>query len=206
MGDTENPSSAGRPRCEETHEAILKAANQLLEEVGFARLSIEGIASRAGVAKSTIYRWWSCKAAVAMEAFLSATERKVAFPQTASAIADVTAQMRVLAEAYRGTTGRIVAELIALGQSDPDSRKAFVDGYLEPRRSVARAALRRGVEQGEIRADVDIDTLVDALYGPIINRMMLGHGPLNEDFVEKIATFVFDGVRCPERDRGGKKT
>lgn len=195
MSEREHPSAVGRPRCEESHAAILRAASQLLEEVGFARLSIEGIAVRAGVGKATIYRWWSCKGAVAMEAFLSATEQKVIFPQTGSAIADVTAQMCVLAEAYQGVTGRIVGEVIALGQSDPDSRKAFVEGYLEPRRSAARIALQRGVEQGEIRTDVDLDILVDALYAPIINRLLLRPGSLNESFVKELASLVFNGVK-----------
>jgi len=184
----------GRPRSVAARKAILEAANSLLEEVGFARLSMEGIAARAKVSKATIYRWWPSKGAVAIEAFLAATSPRIAFPHTASAVADVTSQMLTLAGVYRGVTGRIVCECIALGQSDPDTLESFVEGYLRPRRAEARNALRRGVQSGEIRPDVDLDVLVDALYAPIFHRMLARHLPLDDDYVLQIARIVFAGV------------
>jgi len=185
----------GRPRSGRVREAVLKAANELLEESGFAGLSMEGIAARAKVGKATLYRWWPSKGAVAMEAFLAALSSRIAFPHTLSAVADVTTQMLSLASVYRGVTGRIVCELLALGQSDPDTLAAFVEGYLQPRRTAAKEVLARGVRGGEIRPDVNLDALVDALYGPIFHRMLVKHAPLDDAFVTGHAQLVFRGVR-----------
>ncbi len=188
----------GRPRSDAARTAVLEAAARLLDEVGFSRLTMEGIAARAKVGKATVYRWWPSKGAVAVEAFLTAISPKVAFPCTDSAVADVTTQMLRLAEAYRGANGRIVSELIALGQADPEILAAFVDGYMVPRRDAAKAALGRGVAAGEIRADVDPDLMVDALYAPIFHRMLLRHQPLDDAFVRRLAALVFSAL-APEQ-------
>jgi AcrR family transcriptional regulator len=155
-----------------------------LEESGFGKLSIEGIAARAGVGKATIYRWWPNKGTVAMEAFLAAVSPTIAFSSTASARADLLEQVHKASAAYRGAAGRIVREMISLGQSDSETRRLFVEGYLEPRRSSAKEVLRRGVAQGEFRADIDLDLIVDAIYGPMFHRMLNGHGSIGEAFVE----------------------
>ena len=184
----------GRPRSDAARTAVLEAANSLLSEVGFSRLTMESIAARAGVGKATLYRWWPGKGAVAMEAFLAAVSPKISFPHTDSAVADITTQMLRLAEAYRGTTGRIVCEFIALGQADPEILAAFLEGYMFPRRNAAKEVLGRGVASGELRADVDLDLMVDALYGPIFHRMLLRHQPLDEAFVRNLSALVFAGL------------
>ncbi|WP_052359986.1 TetR/AcrR family transcriptional regulator [Solidesulfovibrio alcoholivorans] len=184
----------GRPRSDAARSAVLEAAYGLLEEAGFSRLTMEGIAARAGVGKATLYRWWPGKGAVAMEAFLAVVSPKIAFPHTVSAVADITAQMLRLAAAYRGTIGKIVCEMIALGQADPEIRAAFLDGYMFPRRDAAKEALRRGIASGEIRADADLELAVDALYAPIFHRMLLRHQPLDDAFVRGIAALVFTSL------------
>jgi AcrR family transcriptional regulator len=189
----------GRPRSDTARNAVLEATNSLLEEVGFSRLTMEGIAGRAGVGKATLYRWWPSKGAVAMEAFLAAVSPKIAFPHTDSAVADTTTQMLRLAQAYRGTSGRVVCELIALGQADPEILAAFIEGYMTPRRDAAKEVLRRGVLSGQIRADADLDLMVDALYAPIFHRMLLRHRPLDDAFVRRIAALVFSGL-APRQD------
>lgn len=188
----------GRPRSDSVRKQVLEAANNLLEEVGFAKFSMEGIAAKAGVSKATLYRWWPGKGAVAMEAFMAATTPKISFPHTQSAVADVTAQMLALAEAYRGVTGRLIRELIGSGQSDPEALKSFLDGYLIPRRAATKDVLRRGIASGELRPDVDLEILVDALYAPIFHRLLLQHLPLDAAFVRRIAQLAFSSVVLPE--------
>jgi AcrR family transcriptional regulator len=192
----------GRPRSDSARNAVLEATNDLLLEVGFSKLTMEGIAVRAGVGKATLYRWWPSKGAVAMEAFLAAVSLKIAFPHTDSAVADITTQMLRLAEAYRGTTGRVVCELIALGQADPDILAAFIEGYMIPRRDAAKEVLRRGVQAGQIRADVDLDLMVDALYAPLFHRMLLRHRPLDDAFVRHLAALVFSGLALRQAPGG----
>lgn len=163
--------------------------------MGFDKLSIEAIAARAGVGKATIYRWWNSKGVLAMEAFLAATAPRIAFPTSASAIADLKHQIPKVARAYRGKTGRILRELIALGQADPETNRLYVEGYLEPRRAAAKAVLQRAVTNGELRHGLDLDVLVDALYGPIFHRMLSRHAPPTDAFVNRLIDLVLEGAR-----------
>lgn len=188
----------GRPRSEASRAAALNAALELLEEIGYARLSIDGIAARAGISKPTIYRWWTGKGAVVIEAFLADTSPLIAFPHTASAIADVKAQLRSVAMAYKGKAGRIIRDLIALGQDDPEALDMFISGYIEPRRRLAKEALQRCVDQGSIRPDINFDDAVDSLYSPIFFRLLVRHLPMDEDSIERHVDLILSGI-SPEK-------
>ena len=195
MADRANASATpGRKRSETTRRAILDATFGLLEEKGFDRLSIEGVAARAGVGKATIYRWWSSKGLLAVEAFLDAVAPAIAFPDTGSARADILHQMRALAGLYRGPTGRFVREMIALSLSDAAMRAAFVDGFLEPRRAAAYAVFRRGQARGELRADLDPKVAIDGVYGAIYYRLLVSDGAIDDDFVSELAKSVLAGI------------
>src|ERR1700694_1512331 len=95
----------GRRRSEASRKAILDATYELLKTIGFHQMSIEGVASRAGVGKATIYRWWSSKGVLAVEAFMEAISPSIAFRETGSGRAYIERQMKISAEAYRGRTG-----------------------------------------------------------------------------------------------------
>jgi AcrR family transcriptional regulator len=191
------PSTAaaqGRRRSEVSRKAILDATYELLKTVGFHQMSIEGVAARAGVGKATIYRWWSSKGVLAVEAFMDAVAPSIAFRETASARADIERQMKILAEAYRGRTGEIFKEMIGFSQCDAEMREAFFVGYLKPRREAAKAALQRGIDQGEFLPNLDLEVLVDALYGPLIYRMLTGYYPIDNNFVKHTRRAVFEGI------------
>ena len=146
-------AAPSRKRSNSARQAILTAAFALLEEEGFERLSIEGVAARAGVGKTTIYRWWPTKGVMAVEAFLEAVTPAIAFRRSRSARADIVRQMKALAKLYRGHTGHLVCQMIGASQLDPAMRKAFTEGFLYPRRECAYAVFERGVAGGEFRAD-----------------------------------------------------
>lgn len=184
----------GRPRCDETRQAILRAAFALLEESGMARFTIEGVAARSGAAKTTIYRWWPSKGALAMEAYLTEVEALVAISESGSAVADLKRLMRLTAQVFASRTGRILAGLVAEGQTDPDTLAAYRHGVLEPRREVVRGILRRGIASGELRADLDLDATLDALYGPFFVRVLLTHAPLDEAYADRLADTVLHGI------------
>src|SRR5258706_16314481 len=101
-----------RKRSNSARRAILTAAFALLEEEGFERLSIEGVAARAGVGKTTIYRWWPTKGVMAVEAFLEAVTPAIAFRRSRSARADIGRQMKAPAKLYRGQTGNLVCQMV----------------------------------------------------------------------------------------------
>ena len=200
-------SSAGRRRSESSHAAILAAAFETLEESGYDSLTIEGVAERAGVGKTTIYRWWPSKGALAMEAFLSKVTPLIAFPESASARQDIETQARNLLKLYRRRTGRILRGMIASGQSDAETLEVLHQGYLEPRREAARAALRRGIDSGELAVPGDLDTVIDAIYGPIFHRLLLRHAPLTAAFIDTISGIVLDAITVrrppPRAERRG---
>ncbi len=184
--------SPGRPRCDITRKAVLRAAYDLLSEGGLSQFTIESVAARSGVARTTIYRWWPSKGALAMEGFLEATAQDFHLPPTASVVADVGAMLRSAARIMGGVPGRIIRGIIAEGQSDPETIEAFKEGYVRPRRAEIRALLERGMASGELRADLDVEMVSYGLFGPLYLRMLLNE-PLDEDWVSRLAQNVLAG-------------
>jgi AcrR family transcriptional regulator len=185
----------GRPRCDATRHAILGAAYDLLTEGGIKAFTIEAVAARAGSAKTTIYRWWPSKGALAIEAFLEANSSALAFPRSASAVADLRAQVRLLARAFAGQAGQVIAGLVAEMQGDEETRRAFLQSYVEPRRAEARRLLERGIASGELRADLDVDVTLDALYGAIYWRLLTRPKGLDEGWVDRMLDNALRGMR-----------
>ena len=184
----------GRPRSERARRAILQAANKLLEDEGFAAMTVEAIAQRAGVSKATVYRWWPNKAAVVMDGFLSTVSSEVPFPHTGHAREDLRLHMRRLTEAFSGKIGRTVAALIAEGQANPELAEALRSRWLSVRRAEAREILELGIERGELRGDLDPEVAVDVLYGPIYYRLLVDHAPLDDNFADALAGHIFAGL------------
>lgn len=187
--------TAGRPRSADSRSAILKAAYQILREAGFAGFTVEGVAARAGAGKATIYRWWQTKGTLAIEAFLVAlAPRMDTKGDTDSAIADLRAQVHHAAGVYRGRTGQLLRELIALGQEDSATSKVLRADFVEPRRQSALGLLQRALETGELPPNTDIDVLADALWGPIFHRLLVSHMPIDRSFIEKLLDLVLGGA------------
>jgi AcrR family transcriptional regulator len=193
--------TAGRPRSDASRSAILKAAYTILREGGFAGFTVEGVAARAGAGKATIYRWWKTKGTLAMEAFLVAlAPRMDARHDTDSAIADLRTHVQHAAGVYRGRTGQLLRELIALGQEDSATSKMLRTDFVEPRRQEALRLLGRAQQTGELPRHTDIDVLADALWGPIFHRLLVTRMSIDRGFVEKLLDLVLGGAMA----RGGE--
>lgn len=187
----------GRPRADDSRIAILKAAYELIELGGISSFTIEGVAARSGSAKTTIYRWWSSRESLAVAAFLTVALPKISFPDSGCVVADIKTQMHKVARVYRGKTGRVVRDLIAAGISNAAAAEAFVEGYVEQRREAVRVVLRRGIASGEFDENLDIESAIDALYGPMFYRLLVGHGPIDKRFIDSTAGIVLAG--CAKR-------
>src|SRR3979409_2433614 len=124
----------GRPRSKRRHNAILRTAIDLVLEVGFREVSIESIAAKAGVAKTTIYRRWPNKAAVVMDAFMMRVGAETLFPRADKLTDSIRLQMRTMAKAFRGTERALVKALLAEAQFDADLATAFRERWTLPRR------------------------------------------------------------------------
>jgi len=186
----------GRPRSERARRAILKAAGELLERDGFTAVTMERIAERAGVSKATIYRWWPNKAAVMTDSFLELVVPDTSPLDTGSAREDLRLRLRGLAHMLAGRSGRFVAALIAESQTDSEVAEALRTHWISVRRRETRPLLRRGIERGELRSDLDLEVAIDALYGPVYWRMLTGYAPLSDDFVDRLVDHVMVGLRA----------
>lgn len=188
------PRLPGRPRSEQARQAILRSTSRLLQHTGFAELSIEAIAAHAGVGKATVYRWWPDKGALVVDAFASSAEDELHFPDSGSVFKDMTLQMNQFLGILRSRRGRIVAAVIAGGQSDPGLMQAFRERFLLPRRREAYQTLRRGMERGELPRNLDLDLLLDVLYGAIYMRFLIRHAQLSEAYIMNVCRLVLRGA------------
>ena len=186
----------GRPRSEESRQSILRSTLKLLkQDGGFADLSIEAIAADANVGKTTVYRWWPTKAALVADAFSASAEEELQFPNTGSVQRDMNLQMRRLIRIFRSPRGKVVAAMLAGGQSEPELIEPYRDRFLWPRRRQAYQTLQRGVDRGELPDDSDLDLILDSLYGPIYMRFLIRHDKLNESFADEICGLVLQGLK-----------
>ena len=190
-------SGRGRPRSPETRAKILKAAYEMLLEVGFMDLTIEGVAAKAEVGKPTIYRRWKSKAALAMDAFLERVNPELVFPDTGSAKEDFREQMQKIVRLMNSPRGEVLANVIGCGQADEELIAAFRENWLIPRRKDAKQIWHRGVERGELRAEIDPEVAIDALYSPLFYRLLLKHQPLTEKLVNDLVDVAMKGIIKP---------
>jgi AcrR family transcriptional regulator len=174
-------------RNEQARLAVLHAADDLLVERGFAGVTIEGIAARAGVAKQTIYRWWPSKVDVLLDTLIDDAQSRLATPRTGSATEDARRYLRNLATFItEDPAGKVLLALIGEAQHDQDVAKTFHARYLDRRREQERAMLARGVTSGELSPDLDLDWALDALCGPVFYRALVTGGPISRAFTDKL--------------------
>ena len=185
---------AGRPRCPVTHQNILKAARELVAEGGYDGVTVERIAARAGVGKTTIYRRWPNKASIVMDAFFEETSPPAAFTDTGDTRADIQRHLRKFVKELQGPLGCKISMLLAKGQFDEEMAQAFRTRWIEPRCAAAKQVIQRGIERGEIRREVNPEVLVDALYGPIYFRLLGEHAPLTPSFADELVNLVMRGL------------
>jgi len=193
----DGPKIRGRRRSLEAEASILKAALYLLERKPLRKVTADAIARRAGVSKATIYKWWPNKSMVALDAYLGGMTERVAIPDTGSAEMDFTVQLKSVTAFYKSSLGRLFCQFIAEGQSDPGFLALFRERFLYARRDAARVMWRRGVDRGEIRKEIDGEIALDLIYGPMVFRLLVGHGSLNDRESEAMIEAIFGGLRRP---------
>lgn len=190
-GEKEDSQSSGsdssqRRRSERSHQAILESALAILAERGYRALTIEGVAKRAGVGKQTIYRWWPSKAAIVLEALTAEAQEKLPIPDTGSVRKDLEVLLNSTLCELQRRSGPIVRGLMAEAQLDPEFGRAFREDFIARRREVLLEVLHRGQHRGEISDSVDLELIVDLIYGPMWYRLLNQHAPLDEDFVQSL--------------------
>lgn len=182
----------GRPRSERAKQAILTAASGLLLEHGLQAMSMDDVAERAGVSKATIYRWWGSKELLALDALAAwAAPGAAAQRDTGSLRGDLLARFRPwLRQLNEQPFGRVIAGLVAEARTDPEFAKLYLEHFVQPRRDATRVLLERAIDRGEIAADTDLEVTLDLLYGAVYHRLLHGHAPLTDRFVQQVIDAV----------------
>lgn len=186
--------SVGRPRSAEADAAIADAALALLAEVGFDGVTVEAVAARAGVAKSTVYRRHPGKLELLTSVLTSATAAMPADPDTGSVNADLVVLVDQIRRIFATTAfGEALPAVIAAAARHHDVAEV-ARSFIDARRQVTAAAIRRGVDRGELRADTDVDLLIDAVVGPLFYRLFVLRRPVTAERVRLLVDHALAAV------------
>ncbi|WP_331461349.1 TetR/AcrR family transcriptional regulator [Micromonospora tarapacensis] len=186
----------GRRPAGQVRAEILTAAGNLLLDEGMAGFTIEKVAAQAGASRMTIYKWWPSKGALALDGYFSVVAPVLAFPDTGDIVADLTNQLVSFVHLLTDTSaGRVVSQLIAQSQTDPDLSAAFRERYSGPRRAISVQALEKAVARGQLRADIDPESVIDQLWGACYHRLLIPDQPLTEQFVVTLVDNLIRGLR-----------
>jgi len=197
-GDRHRP---GRPRSEACDRAIEAAALDLLVDEGFGRMTIEGIASRAGVGKATVYRRWDSKEHLVVDAVSHRCAAQVGTPDTGSLRSDMIELLDGVTGRFR-RDGRVMQAFAAEQGRHPQLAEMFRTMFLAERRAAARAIVARAVERGELPPGSDTELLADLGPALLWHRLTVTGAPLDDGLPERIVDQFFPG-RAGGRDLPG---
>ena len=198
---TKAPSPARR--SERSRRAILTAALDLVEEAGYAKLSVEGIAARAGVGKQTIYRWWPSKGAVLLDALLALSEDQAGEVEPLPDTGDLEADLKLILRATVAELAdpRYDQPMRALGTeilNDPALAADWAERLDGPLRQLKQERLRSAQRAGELPADLDLELAQDVIWGPLFNRWAQRTGPLTPEYADALVEAALGGLRVRE--------
>jgi AcrR family transcriptional regulator len=188
----------GRPRSAEADQAIVRAALELLVADGYRALTMEKVRERSGVGKATLYRRYGSKEEL-VRGVVEHMHQQLPVPEDSGSLqgdfAAVARQALLNAQSTRFATfmPRVLAEVAHI----PELQAIFYDALVQPRRDTLEAILRRAIERGEIRADVDVELAIDVLAGPMIYKVIITGGDLERmaGMPARVLELVMDGLR-----------
>jgi AcrR family transcriptional regulator len=184
-----------RRRNERSYQAILSATLELLAEVGFAGLTIDGIAARAGVGKATIYRHWPSRAQLVLEAIGDVTKRPDP-PDTGVLREDLLIMVERLNHGVtKGPLAPLLASLVDAADRDPELAELHRT-FSAKRRADVKDILQRAIDRGELPAGTDLELAVDLLAGPVIYRRLVSHAPVGRQYRARLVDAVLAALNA----------
>jgi AcrR family transcriptional regulator len=189
----------GRPRSEDAKRAVLDAAAELALE-GAAGVGVDGIAARAGVSRTTVYKWWPSAAAVLLEGLVERTRGTLNAPPSATTREALGHYLEQLVILVRDTpAGALLRGLTAASGTDPIVGRALIVDWLAPRRGIVVRLLIEGVRRGEVRAGLNYEVVTDVLFAPIYYRLMYEHQPLTDRLAAEIMAVSWPGIAAVDK-------
>ncbi len=177
-------------------KAIMRATLALAEEAGYAALSIEAVAARAGVGKHTVYRRWPSKGLLFLDSLLTLNEPALDYPDTGDIVADLRQQIHAAADLLASPPwGPLYRALVGEAQHDPRVAAGLNERFIRPQTERTFARLSAAQERGQIARDYDIGLGMAILSGPLYYRLLIAGEPLTHAYVDQILEALFSGMR-----------
>lgn len=179
-----------------THRAILEATRDLVVEGGFERLSMDAIASRAGVGKQTLYRWWTSKASVVAEAVVAdviAGDETTAIPDTGDVTADLRSWLGACVRVFT-THAALIRALTSAAADDRGEAQRLYQRFTAPHQAAVVARLHSGVEAGQVRGGVDLDAVADAFLGSLLYQLLTNNEAVTAERSAGLLSLVLPGL------------
>ncbi len=186
--------SAGRPRSEASRAAILKTAYRFLQKHPVSEISIIQVAREAGVSTATVYRWWSTKEALLLDAFLHTVDHEVVLKREGLPLERFKECILQVGRFFTGENGIVVVRLLTAIQDDASLRKEFLTRVYTPRDKEVRAIINEAIKRGDLRADLKISVFLDSIIGPLLARLLIRHEKIDEAFVMAVFEQVVAGT------------
>jgi AcrR family transcriptional regulator len=194
------PRRPGRPREARADRAILAAALELIAKDGVHGLRMDEVAERAGVGKAAIYRRYRSKDEL-VAATVAALVSEIAIPDTGSTRGDLLALMRDAVAVYgEPIRGGVMPSLIGAMRQHPDLARAIRRDVVDARRQALRAVLARGVQRGDLAADLDVELALDMLGGALFYRLLVTGGPIDDRLAEGVADLILRGFAATPKE------
>jgi len=175
-----------------TRQAILDTTRELLAEGGVQGLTVEGVAARAGVAKTTVYRRWRSKDELALAVLIDMVEQMASVPDLGDTRVELTMFVDRAVRILRTTLmGRVMQGLVSDLAADPELARAFQERVVAVRVAEIRRLVERGIERGDLRPDADYELANELLFGPVYYRLLLSRAPLEDNLAERVVGAVW---------------
>lgn len=196
------PSTLGRPRDDSREAAILDATLAVLSEVGYDRLTIDAVAAKAKASKATVYRRWSSKAGLVVDAMQTLKpkppigeegEVPCYWPNTGSLRGDLMVGVRNFADRLASEEGKLMAAVMSAQMRDPELAAAMRESTTDEKLRSCRTLVDRAIARGEVASKVGSDTFVEVLPAVMFNRLLITGQPFDDAFV----THVVDDIAVP---------
>ena len=188
---------AATRRNPQTHQAVLAAAEELLQEIGYSSVTIDRIADRSGVAKASIYRWWPNKAAVFMELYITIVRQARMPADTGTLEGDLREQARTAFRVFRTTVaGLALAGFVADAQSNPKTLTLLQEGIATDIRKLNMALLERARERGELNPRISTAAAADVMSGALYYHLLIRRGQFTNAEADQLTDVILQGIRA----------